>query len=160
MSRWILPRRFLVLVALMFWLGGFTFYAGVVVPIGREVLGTDREQGFITRQVTEYLNLSGGIALAVLAWDVAATADSSRPRRATRALAWLGMTAALVLLVWLHPHLDALLDPEAARVLDRKAFRRLHRLYLWGSTVQWGFGVLYTWTTLAAWRAEDRTNAS
>src|SRR5437660_1623910 len=81
-----LPRRFLVLAALMFWQGGFTFYAGVVVPVGREVLGSDRDQGFITRQVTEYLNLAGGIAVAVLAWDVMAAADPSRPRRWTRTL--------------------------------------------------------------------------
>src|SRR5262249_53554079 len=130
-------------------------YAGVVVPIGREVLGTDREQGFITRQVTEYLNLSGAIALVALFWDALAVTDASRPRYWTRTLTCVGMMAALIVLVWLHPQLDALLDVEAARILDRKAFRRVHRLYLWVSTVQWGFGVLYTWTTLSAWRVAD-----
>jgi hypothetical protein len=159
MSRWTLPRRFLVLVALMFWQGGFTFYAGVVVPVGRDVLGSEREQGFITREVTRYLNLSGGIALAVLGWDAVATADRSRLRRWTRLLAWAGMAAALVWLVWLHPRLDALLDPEASRILDRKAFRSGHRLYLWISTVQWGLGIVYAGMTLAAWRAEDRGNS-
>ena len=75
----ILLRRFLVLVALMFWLGGFTFYAAVVVPVGQEDLGSHLEQGFITRQVTKYLNLSGAIALLLLAWDVVASHDRSRP---------------------------------------------------------------------------------
>ena len=74
----ILFRRFLVLVALMFWLGGFTFYASVVVPVGQRELGSHLEQGFITRQVTNYLNLSGAVALVVLAWDVAASRESSR----------------------------------------------------------------------------------
>jgi hypothetical protein len=155
MSRWSLPRRFLVLVALMFWQGGFTFYAGVVVPVGTEVLGGKLEQGFITREVTRYLNLSGGIALIPLAWDVLATADPSRLRRWTRGVAWAGMAAALAWLIWLHPRLDALLVPEESRILDRKTFLRGHRLYLWISTFQWGLGVVYAWTTLAAWSATD-----
>ncbi len=33
-----LLRRSLVVIALMFWQGGFTFYAAVVVPIGQDVL--------------------------------------------------------------------------------------------------------------------------
>jgi hypothetical protein len=45
----------LTLIALFFWQGGFTFYASVVVPIGQEVFGPLR-QGFLTRQVTVYLN--------------------------------------------------------------------------------------------------------
>ena len=64
-----LLRRFSVIAALMFWQGGFTFYAAVVVPIGQENLGHE-EQGFITREVTNYLNLAGAAALLLLAWDV------------------------------------------------------------------------------------------
>ena len=30
-------RRYLVVIALMFWQGGFTFYAAVVVPVGTAV---------------------------------------------------------------------------------------------------------------------------
>jgi hypothetical protein len=33
-------RRFLLLTALVFWQGGFTFYGAVVVPIGSEILGS------------------------------------------------------------------------------------------------------------------------
>ena len=36
--------RFLVLAAFAFWVGGFTFYAAVVVPTGTEVLGGAAEQ--------------------------------------------------------------------------------------------------------------------
>jgi len=32
----LLARRFLTIAALMFWQGGFTFYAAVVVPIGTD----------------------------------------------------------------------------------------------------------------------------
>jgi hypothetical protein len=66
-------RRFLTLVALIFWQGGFTFYAAVVVPIGQRVLGSHLEQGFITREVTWYMNIAGAVALAVLAGDLLAS---------------------------------------------------------------------------------------
>src|SRR5438876_5279219 len=107
-----LVRRFLVLAALMFWQGGFTFYAAVVVPVGQEELGSHLQQGFITRQVTNYLNLSGAIALLVLAWDVAAANDPSRPRRTARWATWTGMVLILFALAWLHQHLDQLLNVD------------------------------------------------
>jgi hypothetical protein len=151
----ILLRRFLVVVALMFWQGGFTFYAAVVVPVGQEVLGSHQDQGFITRHVTRYLNLAGAAALVLLAWDGAATHDTSERRRWLRWLAWAGMLVTLGMLAWLHPRLDELLDPESWRILDRGTFRVGHRWYLWISTVQWGFGILYAVVTLGAWRAAD-----
>src|SRR5438876_4032563 len=105
-----LVRRFLVLAALMFWQGGFTFYAAVVVPVGQAELGSHLQQGFITREVTNYLNLSGAAALMFLAWDVAASKEKSRTIRWTRWTAWLGMAAILVPLLCLHQHLEQLLD--------------------------------------------------
>ncbi len=154
-ERLLLARRFLVLIALLFWQGGFTFYAAVVVPTGQEVLGSHLDQGFITRQVTNSLNLSGAVALLVLALDLAAARETARVRR-LRWLLWLGMVATLVALVWLHPHIDQYLDPETQTVIDHKAFYPLHRLYLWVSTVQWGCAVGYAWLTLRAWRETDR----
>ena len=41
-------RRFMLLVSLMFWQGGFMFYGGVVVEVGSRILGSELEQGFIT----------------------------------------------------------------------------------------------------------------
>jgi hypothetical protein len=147
-------RRFLVLVALFFWQGGFTFYAGVVVPTGTQVLRSERRQGFITRRVTYYLNLTAAGALAPLAWDVLAARDRVRRRR-WRAALWLGMAGAQATLFVLHPYLDSLLQVKGGIVLDPEAFRPAHRLYLWVSTAQWGCGVLFLLLTLLAWRAED-----
>ena len=65
-------RRFLVIAAIAFWLGGFTFYSGVAIPMGVEVLGGHRTVGFITERVTNWLNVSGAIALAILLWDMLA----------------------------------------------------------------------------------------
>jgi len=151
----ILLRRFLVLTALLFWQGGFLFYASVVVPIGQR-LTSHREQGFITQQVTDYLNLSGAVALVPLAWDGAMGGDPSSRRRLLRWAAWLGMALALLLLVWLHPRLDELLDGSAWSIADRPLFRGRHRGYLWVSTVQWALAMVYSVLTLLAWRAEDR----
>jgi hypothetical protein len=151
-----LLRRFLVLIALMFWQGGFTFYAAVVVPIGQAVLQSHLEQGFITRQVTNYLNVAGAVALLCLAWDGAASNDPVAVRRRVRWIAWLLMALSLAILVWLHGALDGLLDAETRSLLYPRPFRSLHRWYLWISTLQWGCAVVYSLLTLAAWRKEDQ----
>jgi hypothetical protein len=154
-----LARRFLVIAALMFWQGGFVFYASIVVPIGTELLGSAKEQGFLTRRVSQQINTAGAIALLPLVWDALATADPSRRRRWTRYLTCGGMLAALLLLMWLHPQLDRLLSPDddpVHHIYDRPAFRLRHRWYLWIITVQWSLGLLYLAGTLASWRGADR----
>jgi hypothetical protein len=150
-----LARRFLVLIALMFWQGGFTFYGGVVVPVGSAVLGSEREQGFITRKVTNHLNLAGAVALAVWSWDLSAMRGTSPGGRRLRWAIWAGLVLSLALLVGLHPRLDELLDPEDVMVLDRRRFRSLHERYLIISTVQWAGCLLLTALTIRAWRDED-----
>jgi len=152
----ILLRRFLVLASLFFWQGGFTFYSAVVVSVGQEVLGSHREQGFITRRVTNYLNVAGALSLVPLAWDAGVPRNQGRWGRRVRWAAWCGMALALGVLVWLHGHLDALLDPEVHEILDRGAFRTAHRWYLNVSTFQWGLALLYAALALRDWRDEDR----
>lgn len=147
-------RRILVVVALMFWQGGFTFYAGVVVPLGTQVLRSQLDQALITQRVTNYLNLSGLIALLPLAWDIrAAPLKSLRWGRWT---CWIGMALTLGLLAWLHIRLDMLFDTATREVMHGRDFRSLHRCYLWGSTIQWACAVAYLGLTVASWRQEDR----
>ncbi len=153
-------RRWLLLWALMFWQGGFTFYGGVVVPVGSDVLGSEREQGFITRKVTNYLNLAGAIALAIWGWDISAMRGLSPGGRRLRWAIWAGLVLSLAVLVWLHPRLDELLNPEDVMVLDRHRFRSLHERYLMVSTVQWVGCLLLTALTIRAWRDEDVSPAS
>jgi hypothetical protein len=151
----VLVRRFLVLAALFFWQGGFTFYAAVVVPVAQHVLG-HRRQGFVTREVTDYLNLAGLAALVLLAWDLLVPADPSGARWWTRRLLWLAMLLTLLALFWLHPRMDSLLQVRGGIVLDPEEFRPLHRIYLWISTVQWACALLYLLLTLRFWREMDR----
>ncbi len=148
-------RRYLVVAALCFWQGGFTFYASVVVPVGQEVLG-HLHQGFVTRRVTFFLNLSGAAACLVLGWDLLRCDDPSRGRRGMRVALWLVLVGTLVVLFQMHPRLDRLLDPEAFDVSDRRAFYPLHRLYLWVNTGQWAAALAWIALTLLAWRAEDQ----
>jgi hypothetical protein len=147
-------RRFLVLLALLFWQGGFTFYASVVVPVAQEELG-HRRQGFVTRRVTNFLNLATAVGLVILAWDDWTCRDPKRLRRRLRVATWMVMAATLVGLVWLHGRLEDFLDPDTRLVFQPAAFHGLHRLYLWVSTVQWAGALVYLFLLLRAWRAED-----
>lgn len=151
-------RRFLVLAALMFWQGGFTFYSAVVIHVGHEVLGSQRQQGMVTRSVTNYLNLGGVVALGLWGWDIASTRDLNLRRRRLRWALWTLLVLTLGLLAWLHLPLDELIDPDSSRILDLSRFLDLHSWYLHISTVQWAGSLFLTATTLLAWRGEDRAN--
>jgi hypothetical protein len=149
-------RRFLALVALIFWQGGFTFYAAVVVPVGQQVLGSHLEQGFITREVTWYMNIAGAVALAVLAGEMLASDQSLQLRNKWRWALWIGMVGALFVLVIAHARLNAFIDVDAHAITERAHFRVLHRIYLWISTLQWVFGWIYLWLMLKSWSKEDQ----
>ncbi len=131
------------------WFGGFTFYALVVVPTGHHVLRSKVRQGFITQQVTNKLNVLGGVTLAALAWQVIAVrrAKSQRWFRVAT-ISWAALAVTLVVLFWLHPHLDALLDLVARSVMDDDKFYSLHRWYLIVATVQWLAGMIHAATLL------------
>ena len=150
-------RRLLFLWLLAIWQGGFVFYAAVVVEVGKQVLGGAEEQGWITQQVTNWLNLAGGGALAAWAWDIAAEPSPQALRR-RRWLVWMFLVAALLALASLHPFLDMHMhsEQEARYISGRADFRTLHRWYLWISTAQWLGSIGLSWWTLRTWRQADR----
>jgi len=150
----VLLRRLLLLLLLMFWQGGFTFYAAVVVPIGTDRLGSI-QQGTITRQVTNAINVAGAVALSAWAWDIAADPARARNRQQVRWVLWVSLALLLAALVWLHPRLDALFDAENLRVLDMDTFTVLHRWYLWLGTGQWAGAIVLIFSTLQTWRDTD-----
>jgi hypothetical protein len=148
---WTLVRRFLVLAALVFWQGGFTFYGAVVIPVGLHEIG--RLQSQVTGPVTTWLNLAGLAALVPFAWDTFRR-DGSAWRRAVRRLAWLGLAATLLVLFVLHSLLTQ--EVVAGTSPADSRFRLLHRAYLWVGTGQWACALVYAGASLAAWRVEDR----
>lgn len=151
-----LMRRICLLVAIMFWQGGFMFYSAVVVPVGTDILGSHVAQGFITRSVTNYLNLAGIFALALILCDIAFTHDTSRARRRIRWVLWLLLLVSLGSLSWLHVRLDHLINDESQSILDRRSFRDMHSWYLITSTAQWVASLTLLAFTLPAWKSEDR----
>ena len=127
--------RRLFLVALSIYIGGFTFYSAVVIPVLHDRLESSLETGLITQRVTDMLNLLGVVTLS-LGWCVYGLGAlwESRSDRGSRFKIWPLVISSICLVVLLLLH----------RVLDRKletnmfaGFYPYHRAYLWTSTVQW-----------------------
>jgi hypothetical protein len=155
-------RRFLLLVSLAFWQGGFMFYGGVVVPTGTAVLGSEVEQGFITQAVTNYLNYAG--AVCVLLWCITLWLDLRQTIQKRIAWAriswglWIAIAAALAALMALHVPMDRLLNVADHTVLDEGKFLRMHEAYLTIISLQWAACLLLLLLTLHAWRTLDATS--
>ena len=133
----------LVAGILAMWLGALAFYAGIVVEVGADVLGSHTEFGFITRQVAIWLNTIGTAVSLILLADL--TINKERPVLRGQWFLWFLIGGSQLTLWILHPWLDALLDPSTRSILDGsgEAFYLRHRIYLWVSVVQWGSGIIY-----------------
>ncbi len=160
----ILLRRFCCFLMLGYWQGGFLFYSSVVVPLGTKILGGPKEQGAITQQVTDYLNLVGGVALAFLCWETLAL--SWHHSLSSRCWKWLQRVSFLTLLItwfvllYLHPLMDTLLEEGETGHFQRQLFRPLHRRYLWVSTIQWGASLLFMLASVALWKSTPNSNSA
>lgn len=137
MPRSRLVARSIAMIAHAVWLGGFTFYAGVVLWVLHDEYGSI-EVGRITRRVTDWLNAIG--VAAVASWWLLALIERRRPpafaRRARLAL--LGATTALLgFLLVDHAVLGHRLDAHGL-----KGFYAPHRVYLIASTAQWAANLL------------------
>ncbi len=117
------------LILLSIWWGAFTFYAGIVIPLGMKVLGSHTEMGFITQQVTGYLNY---LSLPIFIF----TAYIFRGEKRFFVAAVLLVLLQLLLFI-IHAQLDKLLDFEQRIILNKATFYSLHRVYLLISTVIW-----------------------
>jgi hypothetical protein len=132
---WTRILRWLFLVALSIYIGGFTFYSAVVIPILHDRLESSLETGLVTQRVTDVLNLLGLVTLS-LGWCVygLSVVSGVRSGQGSRCKIWPLVISSISLVVLLVLH----------RVLDRKletgtfsGFYPWHRAYLWASTVQW-----------------------
>ena len=144
-----------VVVALLFavWWGGFTFYAAVVVPIGQRVLGSATAQGFVTRPVSNGLNVIGAVVIAVLFWNMISARRGSSPRlRRALVISWAVLAIAQLALIVLHPRLDGMLDLNTRSIAaEHAAFYAIHRVYLLVATAQWIAAVVHAVAVGFAW---------
>lgn len=132
--------RTILVASFAMWFGGFGFYVSFVVPIGNEVLGSNFEQGLITRRATIPLNYLGVIAVFTMLIESAATWRNNRKPilKKVQFSMVLIMSVMLIALFWLHPQIDAFVDRDIHEISgDYDQFYWLHRLYLWASTIQW-----------------------
>ncbi len=136
--------RISLLLAFATWWGGFTFYASVVVPVGSEILGSSRTQGFITQVVTHWLNFAAALTISMMAIDLWI---NRYPLKKTYLFLEsgivVGLLTCLATLVYLHPKLDELIDLSREMIFDEGKFYQIHRVYLWISSAQWALGVLW-----------------
>lgn len=117
------------------WWGAFTFYAGIVVPIGMRVLGSHIEMGFITQQVTIYLNLFSLIIFFLYAYILKnQEVSSTLLLEEIIAICLLGFQ---LLLFLLHYYQTELLDFKNHKIKNPATFYLLHRLYLILETLIW-----------------------
>jgi hypothetical protein len=149
----LLIRRFLVVFALMFWMGGFMFYGAVVVPTNRIELKDMPQRGTITQKVTEWMNFAGTLALLVLFVDAYASASG---RQLGRWISWTGMMIPHLFLIWLHNELTKQMAVPGFHLSDMKGFLIWHRVYLITNTVQWFSGMVFLALTLRQWRRDDQ----
>jgi hypothetical protein len=151
----ILVARLLALWALTYWVGGFTFYSAVVIPLLHEELGSSLETGLVTRRVTDVLNLLG-IATITLGWIATFMERTGKlfttNRWRSTIVALAVTTVCLIILIALHRVLDRKLDGA-----DMHDFYPLHRLYLWVCTVQWfaNMILLRCWATAGPRRGQQ-----
>jgi len=148
MSLFPLAIRSIGLVAMAVWVGGFTFYGGVVVPILNDELD-HLQAGGITQRVTNVLNAIG--VVTVVLWSIIAWVDrATSPAWVRRVrLGLLAMsTISLAVLIVLHRVMDHRLDGG-----HLGEFYPLHRLYLATSTGQWLVNLGWIAASLALWQS-------
>lgn len=142
-------------------MGGLTFYALVVIPTAEQVLGNHHDVGFITQQVTNWLNLSGLLPIGVLLWNLKVewAAAPKWPRRLL-ALTWAVMVVCQFGLFMAHAWLGQILDSQHHRILDHDTFEIRHNIYEGIVTVQWLAVLVHTWFALRVWKERDQGAAA
>lgn len=142
--------RFMTVIALAVWFGGFAFYSTAVIATSQKVLHSQMRAGLITQQVTNWLNLISVPALAICAANwVVSRGDGRRFWAWWLGAALLAMVLCQVALFPMHRIMDGrIVDREIA---DEAEFFRLHRLYLVLSTAQWCATLGYIWSALMLW---------
>ena len=125
----------LKIIALCIWWGAFTFYAGVVIPIGMDVLGSHTEMGFITQKVTIYFNVFS--LLIFLFYAYCLKNEEVTKIKLIEEIISISLIGFQLLLFLLHNYQTELLNFEKFTISNHDNFYLLHRIYLILETLIW-----------------------
>lgn len=136
-------QRVFTILAVALWFGGFTFYTACVVRVGSKVVG-GLTQGYITKQVTEVLEILAAIMAVGVALDIATSWKSvGRWMRISQCTAWLTMAGSTVGIIFIHHNMNALLDASTMAKPNHDLFSPFHQAYQFISTCLWIATVAY-----------------
>lgn len=124
------------LLSMALWVGGFTFYSGVVVEVLHGELDSLRT-GTISQQVTDRLNLIGLTTLIVWWGSLTLIHRTSRWTLGMELGLLLFSTSLLAFQAHLHNIMDSRIDEGRYQ-----GFYPFHQAYLIASTLQWVCNVL------------------
>lgn len=130
---------YLAILVWAFWMGGFAFYFGIVVPAGGAIVG-GTQQGIVTQQITFWLNIIGVVALPVL------LGNALRTQKRWQLGVWSVMLICQAALFLLHRELSSRIDTTAMTVSDVGRFGTLHEIYEAVSTVLWLAAMIHAWS--------------
>jgi RsiW-degrading membrane proteinase PrsW (M82 family) len=125
----------LKITALSIWWGAFTFYAGIVIPLGMKVLGSHTEMGFITQKVTIYINIFSLIIFVFYAYCI--KNQEFTKNIFLEEIVAISLIGFQLLLFLLHNYQTNLLDFENHKIINYNNFYFLHRIYLIVETLIW-----------------------
>jgi hypothetical protein len=127
--------NYLKIIALSLWWGAFTFYAGIVVPVGMNILGSHTEMGFITQQVTVYINIFSLIIFLFFAYCL--KNEEFTKGKLVEEITAISLIGFQLLLFLLHNSQTDLLDFENHKIINQDNFYLLHRIYLIVESLIW-----------------------
>jgi hypothetical protein len=127
--------RYIKITLLSIWWGMFTFYAGIVVPVGMKVLGSHTQMGFVTQQVALYLNVFSGMIF--VAYGLCLKKTPIQNHSLIEEILIITVFGFQCLLFLLHFYLTDLLDFNKRVIYNSALFNLLHRIYLIVDTIIW-----------------------
>jgi hypothetical protein len=140
--------RFLGLLSLIVWVGGFTFYSAEVIPVLHDVMPS-RDAGRIIQRVTDRLNLVG--AATVMIWLVLVSAERHVGTKRLRMRR--GPTGCNPYYPRI-PRRAACTDGSAALPGRMEGFNPWHQAYLIVGTVSWFVNLGLLGLSLRLWEKE------